>query len=128
MLQLFLSKYALYRIDPAGITGKLAKDRVGEAVAAYHRIVMQPNIAPAFLRYEGLYEIHDHPCEEGCAEYREAVNRITFTFYYNLRTGRPLDAATGQAMLCLSAGIAQKEIPRAKRPALQKLIFRVENH
>ncbi|MCE7974402.1 MAG: hypothetical protein DYG92_08810 [Leptolyngbya sp. PLA1] len=48
--QVFLTTYALFRIDRKGITGRVEADEVAELAARWHRVILQPVIAPQFLR------------------------------------------------------------------------------
>jgi hypothetical protein len=47
--QLFLATFALFEIDPKGITGATEPDNVGELICRRHRIIVQELIAPEFL-------------------------------------------------------------------------------
>jgi hypothetical protein len=57
--QVGLPAYTLLEIDGAGINGKILPDRVGELSARWHRIIVQPLIAPEFVRV--LYTADTHP-------------------------------------------------------------------
>jgi len=48
--QVFLFEYAVFKIDPLGITGEIAMDDVAEFSAAYQRIIKQSHIEPNYLR------------------------------------------------------------------------------
>lgn len=47
--QLFLPVYAVFEIDPKGITGKVEADNVGELTSPWHRIILQHSVRPEFL-------------------------------------------------------------------------------
>lgn len=47
--QLGISPYAVFGINPMGITGKIIRDRVAEFTAPYHRIIVQDRIPRRYL-------------------------------------------------------------------------------
>ena len=55
LTQLFELDYAVVRILPEGITGRVRYDHVAEFLAPWHRVVKQPRIAPEFLKVAGEY-------------------------------------------------------------------------
>lgn len=48
-LQIFIPAFAVLKIAPKGITGKVGPDDVGELTAPWHRIIHQDVIKPKFL-------------------------------------------------------------------------------
>jgi hypothetical protein len=61
--QVFLRTYALLRIDGKGITGRVEVDEVAELSARWHRVIIQPLIAPKFIRLVGIYPLATGPTE-----------------------------------------------------------------
>jgi len=62
--QVCLREYALFQIDPEGITGGLHKDDVAELSAPYQRIVRQDGIDPRYIQYVGTRDsVTDRPTE-----------------------------------------------------------------
>ena len=55
LTQIFALNYAVIRIRPEGITGRVLYDHVAEFLAPWHRVVKQPRIAPEFLELAGVY-------------------------------------------------------------------------
>ncbi len=53
--QIFELAYAVIRVRPEGIRGRVTDDRVAEFSAPWHRVVRQPRIAPEFLELVGEY-------------------------------------------------------------------------
>ena len=55
LTQIFARDYAVIRIRPAGITGRVTGDHVAELSAPWHRVVKQRRIAAEFLEVIGEY-------------------------------------------------------------------------
>jgi hypothetical protein len=53
--QIFELDYAVIKILPAGIMGRLRREHVGELTAPWHRVATQRRIAPRFLKLIGQY-------------------------------------------------------------------------
>ena len=53
--QIFELDYAVIRVRPEGITGRVTGDQVAEFSAPWHRVVKQRRIAPEFLELAGEY-------------------------------------------------------------------------
>jgi hypothetical protein len=54
--QVFLERYALFGIYAAGVTGEVERDNIGEFIAIFHRVIVQPKIAPKHLRLIGIFD------------------------------------------------------------------------
>ena len=54
--QLHLSRYAIFQVQPDGITRPLRNDVIGAPVAEYHRVARQQRIAPEFLSLLGEFD------------------------------------------------------------------------
>ena len=55
LTQIFELDYAVLRIRPEGITGRVTGDHVAEFTAPWHRVVKQRRIVPEFLEVVGEY-------------------------------------------------------------------------
>lgn len=55
--QIFLPLYALFEIDPAGVTGEVGPDDVAEFIAPAHRIIHQATIRPEYLTFWGVFAV-----------------------------------------------------------------------
>lgn len=55
--QLFLSDYALLKIDSEGIKTELTKDNVAELTAKYQYIIKQPVISRKYIRLVDCYKV-----------------------------------------------------------------------
>jgi hypothetical protein len=55
LTQIFELDYAVIRILPEGITGRVRCDHVAESIARWHRVLKQPRIVPEFLELVGEY-------------------------------------------------------------------------
>lgn len=55
LTQIFELDYAVIRIRPDGITGRVTYDHVAEVTGPWHRVVKQPRIAPEFVELVGEY-------------------------------------------------------------------------
>jgi hypothetical protein len=79
--QVFVKRYAVFEVAPAGIQGQLREDNVAESSHSFQRILKQAQIAPENLRLVGEYDtIYDTPTEwdyvlgERLGESRESVD------------------------------------------------------
>lgn len=54
--QVFARRYGVFRIIRRGIRGVVEPDDVAEFAAPYQRRILQPRIAPRYLRYVGTFD------------------------------------------------------------------------
>lgn len=93
--QVFTRRYAVFAIDPAGITGKVMPETAAEFSAGHQRIIVQDRIAPEYLKLTGEWDtIIDKPTEWDYlvnravyGDTREQVDRI-FEFLAQQRRER----------------------------------------
>lgn len=92
--QLGLREYAVLGIDPKGISGRMETDQVAEFAAGWHRVIRQPRIAPAFLRFIHTLNVDPGPTEGDYMRWgtRGVPRAQVDAMYAMMRAGPPTTA------------------------------------